>query len=138
MILSGIGVGWVKPKHRLWESLPFNWKPVLFYWAFTPIYTFSILGKKAASLSGDGSAPDDSRRYMDEINMGFDNWSPWQAKSISGENQLKILPNRLDCHGKVPDHFSKLTFQNLLFKTYFLKFTFEIVKLLAKSKLILA
>merc|ERR1719391_1882000 len=29
-------------------------------------------GKKAASSSGDGSAPDDSRRYMDEINMGFD------------------------------------------------------------------
>ena len=44
----------------------------MFYWAFTPIYTFSILGKKAASLSGDGSAPEDSRRYMDEINMGFD------------------------------------------------------------------
>ena len=29
-------------------------------------------GKKAASSSGDGSAPDDSSRYMQEINMGFD------------------------------------------------------------------
>ena len=31
-----------------------------------------FLGKKAASSSGDGSAPDDSSRYMQEINMGFD------------------------------------------------------------------
>ena len=31
-----------------------------------------ISGKKAASSSGDGSAPDDSKRYMEEINMGFD------------------------------------------------------------------
>merc|ERR1719232_1411744 len=34
--------------------------------------TSPVPGKKAASSSGDGSAPDDSSRYMQEINMGFD------------------------------------------------------------------
>ena len=37
---------------------------------FFDLFIFS--GKKAASSSGDGSAPDDSSRYMQEINMGFE------------------------------------------------------------------
>ena len=51
-----------------------------------------LLGKKAASSSGDGSAPDDSRRYMDEINMGFDRLVAMASEVDKRRKSAEISP----------------------------------------------
>lgn len=58
-----------------------------------------VPGKKAASSSGDGSAPDDSSRYMQEINMGFDRLVAMASEVDKRRKSAENSPQQAGQHG---------------------------------------